>query len=78
MFASLHTSTLTVRRVQARGTLADLLALVQFGLVARRQRQHLASLDDRALADIGLTRDEATTEAARPLWDVPGNWRRQV
>ena len=76
MFASLHTSTLTVRRVQARGTLASLLATVQLGLIARRQRRRLALLDDFALADIGLTPAEAHTEATRPLWDVPGNWRR--
>jgi uncharacterized protein YjiS (DUF1127 family) len=26
------------------------------------------------LADIGLTREQARREAARPLWDVPRNW----
>ncbi len=41
-----------------------------------RQRRQLARLDDRALADIGLTREEALREARRPLWDVPDNWRR--
>ena len=76
MFASLHTSTLTVRRVQAQGTRADVMAKVQLALTARRQRRRLASLDDAALADIGLTRSEAHAEAARPLWDVPGAWRR--
>ena len=32
------------------------------------------SLDDRALADIGLTQAQARREASRPIWDVPANW----
>lgn len=40
-----------------------------------RQRRALSRLDDKALADIGLTRAEARSEADRPVWDVPGNWR---
>ncbi len=40
-----------------------------------RQRNALAKLDDDALRDIGLTRSEAMTEAARPAWDVPSHWR---
>lgn len=34
------------------------------------QRCHLASLSDEALDDIGLSRDEAAREAARPFWDI--------
>jgi len=34
----------------------------------RRQRAALARLDDRLLADIGITRLQATCEAARPFW----------
>jgi len=34
----------------------------------RRQRVALARLDDRLLADIGLTRAQAAFEAARPFW----------
>lgn len=37
----------------------------------RRERQLLATLDDRMLKDIGLTRADANHEAARPSWDVP-------
>ncbi|MFD1342402.1 DUF1127 domain-containing protein [Litorisediminicola beolgyonensis] len=40
-----------------------------------RQRRALARLDDARLADIGLTRHEALTEAARPAWDAPDHWR---
>jgi len=75
MFASLHTSTLTVRHVQSRGTLDGLFANLRLAYHAHVQRQKLAALDDAALADIGLTRTQALTEANRPLWDVPANWR---
>ncbi|MGL6209400.1 MAG: DUF1127 domain-containing protein [Paracoccaceae bacterium] len=75
MFASLHTSTLTVRHVQSRGTVASLAARLAQALSVYSQRQKLAALDDAALADIGLTRYEAQAEANRPLWDVPAFWR---
>lgn len=38
-------------------------------------RARLVEMDDAMLADIGLTRGEALAEAARPIWDVPANWR---
>ena len=40
-----------------------------------RQRQDLLRLDASQLDDIGLSRDEALAEAARPVWEVPANWR---
>ena len=40
-----------------------------------RQRAALATLDDAALRDLGLTRAEARAEAARPFWDAPDHWR---
>jgi uncharacterized protein YjiS (DUF1127 family) len=39
-------------------------------------RRRLAALDDHALRDIGLTRDQAAAESARPVWDAPERWRR--
>jgi uncharacterized protein YjiS (DUF1127 family) len=33
-----------------------------------RQRRALAQLDDRLLKDIGKTRQQAMTEAAKPFW----------
>jgi uncharacterized protein YjiS (DUF1127 family) len=33
-----------------------------------RERQALAQLDDDALKDIGVTRQQAIAEAARPFW----------
>ncbi len=40
-----------------------------------RQRQALLSMEPTLLDDIGLNRDEARAEAARPIWDVPQTWR---
>ena len=40
-----------------------------------RQRQKLARLDDAALRDMGLTREQALREATRKPWDVPNHWR---
>ena len=50
-------------------------ARVSAMLSLRRQRTRLAQLDAAALHDIGLTRDDALTEAKRPFWDVPDYWR---
>jgi uncharacterized protein YjiS (DUF1127 family) len=62
--------------VQKEGTLDRLAREITLALTALRQRRHLSRLDDAALADIGLTRDEALSEAARPLRDLPTAWRR--
>lgn len=74
MFASLHTATLATRRVQSVGGTPRLMSMLWAAVAASRQRQGLARLDDRTLADIGLSRAEATAEAARPAWDIPTNW----
>ena len=67
------TTTCTRHRHQPRRWslryLGSLLALY-------RQRRHLAGLDDNALADIGLTKFDAKTEANRPIWDVPSDWAK--
>ncbi len=75
MFASLHTSTLTVRRVQSRGIFDGLFANLRLALTVHDQRRKLAVLNDAALADIGLTRAQAEAEANRPLWDIPADGR---
>ena len=49
-------------------------ALMRMGAVAR-QRRALSQLDDSALRDMGLTREQANLEAGRPAWDVPASWR---
>jgi uncharacterized protein YjiS (DUF1127 family) len=76
MFASVATSTMTLRRVQSQGTFDRLAETIRLGLAARRQRVALLGLDAAHLADIGLTAAAAETEANRPFWDVPATWRR--
>ncbi len=44
-----------------------------FGIL--QQRRQLATLSDNQLADIGITREQALIEAARPFWDLP---RKQI
>ncbi|WP_171101859.1 DUF1127 domain-containing protein [Ruegeria sp. HKCCD7255] len=59
------------RRVWTLRSLWSLLSLA-------RQRRALAHLDEHALEDIGVTRDEACKEAKRPIWDVPDNWLKEL
>ncbi len=77
MFASLHTATIATRRVQSAGSAPRVLNFLIAALAAHRQRQFLARLDDRTLADIGLTRNDAIRESERPMWDIPASWGRQ-
>jgi uncharacterized protein YjiS (DUF1127 family) len=74
MFASLHTSSLALHRVERRGGLG-LLARLRAALAVQAQRRRLADLDDARLADLGLSRAEVAAEVARPVWDVPAGWR---
>lgn len=76
MFASVATSTMTIRRVETQGLVDRLTRTFRLGLAAHRQRVALAKLDDAHLADVGLSLRAAMTEANRPFWDVPANWRR--
>jgi len=52
-----------------------LLRRLRTAVALTRQRRALAALDDAMLRDIGLTRGQALTEAARPFWDAPRHWR---
>jgi uncharacterized protein YjiS (DUF1127 family) len=76
MFASVATSTMTIRHVEMQSTLNRLVETLRLGLVAQRQRQALRGLDAARLADIGLSEHAALAEANRPFWDVPASWRR--
>lgn len=75
MFVSLHTARLATRGVQTGGHLQRLAITARLALAAHRQRRALANLDPRLLSDVGLTPAEAQAETARPIWDVPSNWR---
>jgi len=76
MFASVATSSLTIRHVETQSFFNRLVATVRLGLAAHRQRAALARLDDAHLADIGVTARAALAEANRAFWDVPASWRR--
>ncbi|MEL6914210.1 MAG: DUF1127 domain-containing protein [Pseudomonadota bacterium] len=45
-------------------------------LAVARTRQSLSQLDARTLKDIGLTPEQAQSEANRSFWDAPEYWRR--
>ena len=47
---------------------AALVATLALWRQRRRTRQQLSTLDDRALADIGLTRAQQLIECSRPSW----------
>ncbi len=48
--------------------LARLVRALNEARSRRRERLSLARLDPHLLRDIGLARDEAATEAAKPFW----------
>jgi len=54
-----------------------ILLKVETWLEISRQRRTLATLDDRLLKDIGISRASANAEANRPFWDVPEETSRQ-
>ncbi len=64
---SLSTST-AVRTPAARQ--AGWLAWLRRVLRAIESRRHLAEMDERMLADIGISRAEALREASRAPWDL--------
>jgi uncharacterized protein YjiS (DUF1127 family) len=55
----------------ALGLLGRAVTTVQAAFLVRRQRRALMALDDRMLADIGLSRSQAYLEATRPMIDLP-------
>ena len=55
--------------------LARLLARILAAEALARSRRRLGRLDDHILRDIGLTRDQAESEAQRPIWDAPLHWK---
>lgn len=60
----------SVRRPWVRVALAGIRRMMKVA----RGRRRLAMMDDRLLADIGVSRGEALFEASRAPWDVKA-WR---
>lgn len=61
-------------RMLPRGAAAPRLSLRDM-LALYRQRRALLRLDAAALADLGLSKQEAVAEANRPFWDAPAYWQ---
>ena len=55
-------------RDRANIELAGRRALLAVWAMRRRTRRTLSELDDRQLADVGLTRRQALLESAKPFW----------
>ena len=66
----MDTISLGLRRKRGPRLRSSLLALVRFWLVQARSRRQLRLMlsDPRALADLGLTREQAERESIRPFW----------
>ncbi len=47
-----------------------LVATVALLHALRRTRQHFSTLDDRALADVGLSRTQQRIECAKSFWQL--------
>jgi uncharacterized protein YjiS (DUF1127 family) len=62
------------RRVAHPGARPTLLRRLWTYLTLWRQRRQLAQLDSARLDDLGLSRRDALSEAARKPWDVPNRW----
>ena len=73
MSQALHLAQLRVLQSQQRLPTAAQV-FIHFALVVtkwdikRRTRKDLRHLDDHVLDDIGLTREQATTESHKPFW----------
>ena len=48
--------------------LAKIASKIALGLERRHQRRELLQLDDRFLADIGISREQAVEEALKSSW----------
>ena len=70
-----RTNTLLRPTMPARRRIGFLTKVVKT-LELFRERRRLAELPDHILNDIGVTRDQATAEARREIWDAPSHWQR--
>jgi uncharacterized protein YjiS (DUF1127 family) len=51
-----------------RTMLSSWTSTIEIWLNRRQGRQDLSALDDRLLADIGVSREDALWEAGKPFW----------
>ena len=69
-------TSLTLRSTACTPPTPSLLSRFTQARTVARQRKVLANLEDHILDDIGISRAQATREAARPAWDVPSHWMK--
>jgi uncharacterized protein YjiS (DUF1127 family) len=58
----------TTHRTELPPILASLIETIAVWIMRRRQRQALSELDEHLLNDVGLSREQARREAAKPFW----------
>lgn len=65
-------TTITANYFSTHSTYAPrgMFSSIRRAFAVQAERRQLADMDDRMLADIGLSRSDAMTEARRPLWDM--------
>ena len=51
------------------------LFTLRAAMLVRRQRRALMALDERTLADLGLSRSQAYAESSRSMFDLPNRHR---
>ena len=56
------------RRASKHGLVVTCICLIASWIHRTHQRGALARLDDRMLKDVGITRNEAEHECAKPFW----------
>jgi uncharacterized protein YjiS (DUF1127 family) len=59
----------TTNRIELLQVLFGLIGTIAVWNVRRRQRRALAELDEDLLNDVGLSREQARSEAAKPFWE---------
>lgn len=65
----------TVRVAQRSAPRTSLTAIIATSFTVWKQRRALAALAPHQLKDMGISRQNAALEAARPLWDLPRQTR---
>jgi uncharacterized protein YjiS (DUF1127 family) len=67
--ADVATDQATAKRFAWPSALFGLIKTIANWIERRRQLQALTELDDHLLNDVGLSREQARREAARPFWN---------
>jgi uncharacterized protein YjiS (DUF1127 family) len=59
-----------------RAVLSCWSSAIEIWLNRRQGRQDLSALDDRLLADVGISREDALWEAGKPFWRTEAALRK--